>query len=187
MFFLTVAAPPPGEDALLDTYISHIALGSQDALAALYQRTHAAVYGFALSILKNAHDAEDVLQDVYLQVWHGASGYRSRGKAMGWLMTITRNLALDRLRQHSRAQTLPHEEWQALPEEASPVTAEDRMMLEALLSVLEDQEREIVTLHALTGLKHREIAALLGLPLPTVLSKYSQALKKLRLAWKEAD
>ena len=63
MFFLTVAAPPPGEDALLDTYISHIALGSQDALAALYQRTHAAVYGFALSILKNAHDAEDVLQD----------------------------------------------------------------------------------------------------------------------------
>lgn len=61
------------------------------------------------------------------------------------------------------------------------------MMLEALLSVLEDQEREIVTLHALTGLKHREIAALLGLPLPTVLSKYSRALKKLRLAWKEAD
>lgn len=58
MFFLTVAAPPPGEDALLDTYISHIALGSQDALAALYQRTHAAAYGFALSILKNAHDAE---------------------------------------------------------------------------------------------------------------------------------
>lgn len=115
MFFLTVAAPPPGEDALLDTYISHIALGSQDALAALYQRTHAAVYGFALSILKNAHDAEDVLQDVYLQVWHGASGYRSHGKAMGWMMTITRNLTLDRLRQHSRAQTLPHEEWQALP------------------------------------------------------------------------
>ena len=106
---------------------------------------------------------------------------------MGWLMTITRNLALDRLRQHSRTQTLPHEDWQALPEEASPVTAEDRMMLEALLSVLEDQERQIVTLHALTGLKHREIAALLGLPLPTVLSKYSRALKKLRLAWKEAD
>lgn len=55
-----------------------------------------AVYGFALSILKNAHDAEDVLQDVYLQVWHGASGYRSHGKAMGWMMTITRNLTLDR-------------------------------------------------------------------------------------------
>ena len=78
MFFLTVAAPPPGEDALLDTYISHIALGSQDALAALYQRTHAAAYGFALSILKNAHDAEDVLQDVYLQVWHASAAVPRR-------------------------------------------------------------------------------------------------------------
>ena len=66
-------------------------------------------------------------------------------------------------------------------------TFEDRMMLEAVLSALSDEERQIVTLHALTGLRHREIAALLGLPLPTVLSKYSRALKKLQLAWKEAD
>ena len=64
---------------------------------------------------------------------------------------------------------------------------EDRMMLEAVLSALSDEERQIVTLHALTGLRHREIAALLGLPLPTVLSKSSRALKKLQLAWKEAD
>ena len=61
------------------------------------------------------------------------------------------------------------------------------MTLEALLSALGDEERQIVTLHALTGLKHREIAELLGLPLATVLSKYSRALKKLQLAWKEAD
>ena len=60
------------------------------------------------------------------------------------------------------------------------------MMLSGLLSALNDQERQIITLHALTGLKHREIAALLDLPLPTVLSKYSRALKKLKLAWKEA-
>ena len=187
MFFLTVAAPPPGEDALLDTYISHIALGSQDALAALYQRTHAAVYGFALSILKNAHDAEDVLQDAYLQVWNGASGYRSHGKAMGWLMTITRNLAISRLREHGRTEPLVQEDWQDRLADNPAVTHEDRMMLEAVLSALSDEERQIVTLHALTGLRHREIAALLGLPLPTVLSKYSRALKKLQLAWKEAD
>lgn len=60
MFFLTVAAPPPGEDALLDTYISHIALGSQDALAALYQRTHAAAYGFSpLYFKKCTRNAEE--------------------------------------------------------------------------------------------------------------------------------
>ena len=61
------------------------------------------------------------------------------------------------------------------------------LLLAALLTALGDQEREIVALHALTGLKHREIAALLDLPLATVLSKYSRAMKKLRLAWKEAD
>lgn len=61
------------------------------------------------------------------------------------------------------------------------------MTLLALLEALGDQERQIVTLHALAGLKHREIAAMLALPLPTVLSKYSRALKKLQLAWKEAN
>ena len=187
IFCMTVAEPDPDADAALEDCIARIAGGDKDALADLYSRTRPAVYGFALSIVKNAHDAEDILHDACLQVWNAAGGYRRQGKPMAWVLTITRNLALDRLRQHSRTQTLPHEDWQALPEEASPVTAEDRMMLEALLSVLEDQERQIVTLHALTGLKHREIAALLGLPLPTVLSKYSRALKKLRLAWKEAD
>ena len=54
------------------------------------------------------------------------------------------------------------------------------MMLEAVLSALSDEERQIVTLHALTGLRHREIARDLGLPLSTVLSRYSRALKKLK-------
>jgi hypothetical protein len=54
------------------------------------------------------------------------------------------------------------------------------MMLEAVLSALSDEERQIVTLHALTGLRHREIAALLELPLPTVLSKYHRAIRKMR-------
>ena len=138
--------------------------GDKDALADLYSRTRPAVYGFALSIVKNAHDAEDILHDACLQVWNAAGGYRRQGKPMAWVLTITRNLAISRLREHGRTEPL-----------------------EAVLSALSDEERQIVTLHALTGLRHREIAALLGLPLPTVLSKYSRALKKLQLAWKEAD
>lgn len=61
------------------------------------------------------------------------------------------------------------------------------MTLRALLESLGEEERQIVTLHALTGLKHREVAALLGLPLATVLSKYNRALKKMQQAWKEAN
>ena len=168
IFCMTVAEPDPDADAALEDCIARIAGGDKDALADLYSRTRPAVYGFALSIVKNAHDAEDILHDACLQVWNAAGGYRRQGKPMAWVLTITRNLAISRLREHGR-------------------TDEDRMMLEAVLSALSDEERQIVTLHALTGLRHREIAALLGLPLPTVLSKYSRALKKLQLAWKEAD
>ena len=101
---------------------------------------------------------------------------------MAWVLTITRNLAISRLREHGRTEPLVQEDWQDRLADNPAVTHEDRMMLEAVLSALSDEERQIVTLHALTGLRHRE-----GLPLPTVLSKYSRALKKLQLAWKEAD
>lgn len=187
MFCMTVTEPAPGAGAALENCIARIADGDQEALAQLYAQTRPAVYGFALSILKDPHDAEDVLHDTYLQVWSAASQYRSRGKAMAWLLTIVRNLAMDQFRRQKRTESLDWEDWQDRLAEAPAVSAEDRMALTALLTALEDQERQIVTLHALTGLKHREIAALLGLPLPTVLSKYSRALKKMRFAWKEAD
>ena len=76
---------------------------------------------------------------------------------------------------------LTDEEWSALPARAPDVTTEDRHVLRAALSVLSEQERQVVMLHAVTGLKHREIAQLLELPLATVLSKYRRALKKLNL------
>lgn len=187
MFCMTVAEPAPGAGTALDNCIIRIADGDKEALEQLYEQTRPAVYGFALSILKNTQDAEDVLHDAYLQVWNAASQYRSHGKAMAWLLTIVRNLAMDQLRRQRRVEPLAWEDWQEQFAENPTVSTEDRMVLSALLTALEDQERQIVTLHALTGLKHREIAALLDLPLPTVLSKYSRALKKLRLAWKEAD
>jgi len=187
MFCMNVAAPAPGPDAQLDNCIRRIAGGDRDALALLYEQTRSSIYGFALSILKDTHDAEDVLHDTYLQVWTAAGGYRARGHAMSWLLTIVRNLSLDRLRRRSRTETLVWEDWQERFADRPAVTTEDRILLASLLTALSDEERQIVTLHALSGLKHREIAELLELPLPTVLSKYSRALKKLQLSWKEAN
>lgn len=185
MFCMTTAAPESGSGAALEDCIIHIAHSDQEALAQLYEQTRPAVYGFALSILKNVHDAEDILHDTYLQIWNAAAGYRAQGKPMAWILTIVRNLSLDLLRQRRRTEPLELEAGQ-YPDRPA-VTPEDRMLLQALLSALGDAERQIITLHALGGLKHREIAALLDLPLPTVLSKYSRALKKLNVAWKEAD
>ena len=80
IFCMSVAEPDPGADAALEDCIVRIAGGDQNALADLYGRTRPAVYGFALSIVKNAHDAEDILHDAYLQVWNAAGGYRAQGK-----------------------------------------------------------------------------------------------------------
>ncbi len=187
IFCMSVAAPSPGDGAVLDGYLARIAAGEQDALADLYHKTRPAVYGFALSILKNEHDAEDVLHDAYLQIWQAAGSYQGQGKPMAWILTITRNLALSRLRQQSRTEPLTMEDWQDRFADRETVSHEDRMALSALLPALEDTERQIVALHALSGLKHREIAEMMKMPLPTVLSKYHRAMKKLRLAWKEAQ
>ena len=190
LFFCSVPAKEstaPIKEALLEEYMAQIAKGDRDALGALYHQANTAVYSFALSILKNTSDAEDALHDCFLDIYQAAEHYRPQGKPMAWVLTITRNLAISRLREHGRTEPLVQEDWQDRLADHPAVTHEDRMMLEAVLSALSDEERQIVTLHALTGLRHREIAALLGLPLPTVLSKYSRALKKLQLAWKEAD
>lgn len=185
MLFLAESGPRPGyDDDALERSIARIAAGEREALAQLYQHSRTAVYGFALSMVKNQADAEDVLQDTYLQVWQGAESYRAQGRPMAWLMTIVRNLALDRLRERARTAQLPPEDrWP----ENSMTTPDDRLTLEALLELLSDEERQIVVLHAITGLRHREIAALLKLPLSTVLSKYNRSMKKLQLAWKEAE
>ena len=171
----------PAEDRhKLQQLLIHIADGEREALAELYQRTRSAVYGLALSYLKNAHDAQDLTQDVYVQVWDCAEQYRLTGSPMGWLLAVCRNLCLMRLRREERHAALSEEEWDAIPARECGLDADERALLQGALASLTDEERRVVLLHAVTGLKHREIAALLELPLPTVLSKYHRALKKMR-------
>ena len=164
----------------LDAALDQIARGDRQGLAALYRETSPAVYGFALSVVKNAQDAEDILQDTYLRVYGAAPGYRSAGKPMAWILTICRNLCLQRLRERSRQAALPQEDWEEYLEGCPGVTPEDRLVIAECMRKLSDQERQIVVLHAVAGFKHREIGALLELGVSTVLSKYHRALKKLK-------
>ena len=172
--------PQPEDRRQLERLLSGVAAGDRGALEQLYCRTRTAVYGLALSYLKNTHDAQDVTQDVYVQVWDCAEQYRPTGSPMGWLLTVCRSLCLIRLRREERRVALSEEEWDAIPAQECGLDADERALLQHALASLGDEERRIVLLHAVTGLKHREIAALLELPLPTVLSKYHRALKKMR-------
>ena len=83
----------------IEVCIKDIALGKKEALKRLYELTSNQIYGFALSILKNMHEAEDVLHDVYIKIVENAHTYQDNGKPMAWIFTITKNLSLMRLRK----------------------------------------------------------------------------------------
>ena len=153
--------------------------GDMSALEELYRQTERAVYALALSILRNPDDAQDVTQEVYLKVRAAAHLYVPQGKPLAWLFTITRNLCRDLQRGRGREGEAPEgmEDDIRLSYVSDPT---DRLVLEAALKALNEEERRVVLLHAVSGLKHREIAQDLGEPLSTVLSRYHRALKKLK-------
>lgn len=158
-----------------------------NALEELYLRTSASIFGFALSILKNVQDAEDVMHDLYVRIWGTAGQYAESGRPMAWMMTITRNLCLQKLREYRKQSDIPQEDWENYIGESQDMTAEDKLLLTQCLRTLSDEERQIVMLHAVAGFRHREIARLLGMPLSTVLSKYNRAVKKLQKWMEESN
>ncbi|WP_394925063.1 RNA polymerase sigma factor [uncultured Robinsoniella sp.] len=157
-----------------------IAEGDVQALETLYYQTYQAVYGFILSILKNQYDAEDILQETYIKIKTGAHLYKPQGKPLAWIFTIARNLSYMKIRKDKNTQTSPYEELENMLDFSAVEDKENKLLLEAAFSILGDEERQIIILHANTGMKHREIAALVKLPLSTVLSKYNRGMKKLR-------
>ena len=186
MIVLTSTICDISEMEKIDQYVSDIAQnGGHSALEKLYLCIKDYVFGYALSILKNTHDAEDVLQDCCIAIYQSAHLYRSNGKPMAWIFTITRNLCLEILRGRSRISDLPEEDWEPYLKSNEHISPEDRLVLEHCVQDLQDDEREILLLHIFSGLKHREIAGLTGRPLSTVLSKYHRALKKMRVIMKE--
>lgn len=162
----------------LDRLLLAVGAGDREALAHLYEGTRGAVYATALGVLGNPHEAQDVTQEAFVRLWEASPGYRSQGSPMAWMLTITRNLALMALRREGRKGELSPEEWEAIPgDEGSP---EESLILREALASLDGEERQVILLHAVSGLKHREIAGVLGRPLSTVLSKYQRGLKKLK-------
>ncbi len=165
----------------LEVLINGIAKGNKDALSEFYILTKSSVYGFALSILKNAHDAEDAMHNCYVAIWQNAENYKPHGKPMAWVLTVVKNLCYMKLRESNKTVELNPEGVPQIPADDNTLAlAENKAVLQAVLDMLSDDQRQIVMLHAVSGLKFREIASLLGMLTATVLSKYNRALKKMR-------
>ena len=163
--------------------LKQVGTGDEDAFRQLYHNTDRTVYSFILSILKNPQDAEEVMQETYLKIWTSAASYHSQGKPLAWIFTIARNLCYMRFRDLKRQADLGLDELngEETGELCLPLeNLADAMVLRSALEILKEDERQIVLLHASAGLKHREIAADLQMPLATVLSKYNRAIKKLK-------
>ncbi len=173
--------------AVRDEDILAVARNGPDALRRLYEKTSKGVYAYALSLLKNAHDAEDVCQETFLSIYDKAGDYEPQGKPMAWIITVAKRHALTVLRKE-RGKSYIEEAEKANAEAFSRTeNTEQRLLLQAATEVLNYDERQIVMLKAVAGMKAREIGKILGMPLNTVLSKYHRAIGKMRLYIEKED
>ena len=163
--------------------LAAIAVQDQEAFKEFYSRTVRPVYSYILSLTKNRHEAEDVLQDTYLKIWTGAGDYHPQGKPLAWVFTIARNLCYMKFREQklhgdNAALDLEGREEGRVCDEIEQ--AGNRELLLYALGTLKEEDRQVVLLHAAAGMKHREVAQALQLPLATVLSKYNRSMKRLQ-------
>jgi RNA polymerase sigma-70 factor (ECF subfamily) len=155
--------------------IRRMASKDGDALESFYTRYHRLAFSLVLRILNNREDAEDVLADVFWQVWQQSARYdASRGKPVAWLLTIARTRAIDRLRSASRHQTQTstlegqNEPAPTVPEPDPFVLTDTRKAVQEALQSLPEQQRIPLEMAYFQGMSHTEIAAALGQPLGTV-------------------
>jgi len=177
-------APTAEQDREL---IRRMASQDADALDAFYSRYNGLAFGLLFRILANKADAEEVLTEVFLQVWQQSSRYdETRGKPVAWLLTIARTRAIDRLRSTGRqqAQTSPLDQQTGIaPAAASPdpfVLTDTRQAVQEALQTLPEQQRIPLEMAYFQGMSHTEIAAALGQPLGTVKDRIRTGMMHLR-------
>lgn len=160
--------------------------GDADALEALYRRHAPRAMGVALRVLRERGEAEEVLQETFIEVWRRAREYSpSRGTVEAWLLTIARTRAIDRLRSRAARGRMveaksaePAEAGQSLPDTLS-AAAQDARRVQTALSALPGEQRLALELAYWEGLSQTEIAERTGQPLGTVKTRVRLALLKL--------
>ena len=168
--------------------IKRVADGDSSALTTLYDSTSRLVFGLILRVVTDRSSAEEVLLDVYTQVWRQASTYDAkRGAPLAWLMMIARTRGIDRLRsgkhEHQHKESLDsigEVTASTASPEADTVMAERRQLVRSALETLSAEQREVIELAYYSGLSHSEIALRLGQPLGTVKTRTRLGMMKLR-------
>jgi RNA polymerase sigma factor (sigma-70 family) len=175
-----ISTPPAAEAAL----VSRLRARDQTAMTEFYDRYSAALFGVIQRIVKDDDEAEDVLQEALVKIWHAVDTYdASKGRLFTWIVNISRNLAIDKIRsrQHrvsSRTQELDGSlaaQRQAAPEAFRP----EHIGLQEITRQLVPEQRQVIDLLYFGGFTQSEAAEELNLPLGTVKTRARTALKVL--------
>lgn len=167
--------------------VERLAGGDEAALAGLYDRYASLVLGFLVRLLGAAGEAEEVLQEVFLQAWRQAGRYRRElASPRGWLLMLARSRALDRLKSGQASRRREESAMVEAPRAMAPVGCERlegeerRECVRSALEELPENQRQAIELAFFEGLSHTEIASRLGAPLGTVKSRVLLGMRKLR-------
>jgi len=174
----------------IEALLQRVTAREAKALQELHQAVSHSLLGVILSILKNQHEAEETLQDVFLRIWKNSASYRSdRGSAMSWLITVARNASLDRYRkrvrqvsEQERAESDLQENYTMPPATATDLilTAERREGIKVAMTSLPDEQREAIELAFFAGHTQTEVAERLGVPLGTIKARIRRGMQSLK-------
>lgn len=171
----------------LSDCLARIADGDRTALATLFERSSAKLFGICLRILKDRGDAEDALQEVFVSVWHRAATFDpARASPITWLATIARNRAIDRLRSLARSRaTEPEAAGRDVPDDAPSAfdvaaATSDTAMLRHCLEELEERQSQAIRSAFFDGFSYPELAARAAVPLGTMKSWVRRGLQQLK-------
>ncbi len=156
--------------------------GAETALGVLYRRYSRMVYSLARRIVRDEAATEEIVQDAFMKLWKNAGVFdASRGGVSTWLLTITHHASVDHLRRVSKPVSYPEEPvLEAIPDHTRTQDHVETVMLDAAMTALKSDERELIELAYFEGLSHAQIASRTGLPLGTIKTRIRATLARLR-------
>ncbi|MEG1990090.1 MAG: RNA polymerase sigma factor [Clostridia bacterium] len=173
------------EISVTDDLMQKIASGEEKSFEILYNITNKIIYAYILSIVKNSHLAEDIMQDTYISIRKNISKYSSMQKPMAWIFTIAKNHIYTHFRNEKEYLEYDDKNLHNVINLSIENRSIENIVLQTAMKKLNEEERIIVILNAVSGYKFREIAEYLQMSLGTVLSKYHRGIIKLKKSLKE--
>ncbi len=174
------------ERAALTAALRRVATGDRAALHEVYRRTSAKLYGVCLRIFPDGNDAEDALQDAFVNIWQKAASFDpARASPITWLVTLTRNRAIDRLRSSGKRLIAPIEAAMDVADEAPDaeaclIAADDRARIAQCMETLASGDATMIRTAFFEGATYADLAERASVPLGTVKSRIRRALMKLK-------